>query len=258
MRQTAYVDDAPLEHIPACPISGLERKMSTDSIIPFWGPEQKDLFGLMAQAIDPEERIPKAMQTAAPIQGRVLLDVGAGVGDRTIQYARVASHVYALEPDVKALPMLRGRIKSARVSNVTVVPASAASIPLDDASVDVAYATWSYFFGPGSEPGLREVERVVRPGGDIVIVQNYGRDELSTFWAAFESECETWSDWFATKGFTCQVVDTVWRFSTLEDALAVLTFLWGQSAQAHVHETGETEFDYKVAVYHRKIPEPRS
>ena len=146
--------------------------MSKDPVIPFWGPEQMELFALMAQAIDPEGHIPAAMQATAPIDGRVLLDVGAGVGDRTIQYAQQAAHVYALEPDPQAIPILRGRIKSGGAANVTVVPAGAAEIPLEESCVDVAYATWAYFFGPGSEPGLREVQREIRPGGDLTIVQN--------------------------------------------------------------------------------------
>ena len=32
--------------------------MSESETIPFWGPEQLELFHLMAQAIDPEGRIP--------------------------------------------------------------------------------------------------------------------------------------------------------------------------------------------------------
>lgn len=228
---------------------------ATPDVIPFWGPEQEALFAIMARAIDPEERVSRAMQACAAIEGRVLLDVGAGVGDRTIQYAQVASHVYALEPNTKALPLLRGRIKSAGASNVTVVPAGAASMPLEDGSVDVAYATWAYFFGPDSEPGLRELERVIRPGGDIVIVQNYGHDELSTFWSSSESECETWPEWFSGQGFMCHVVETVWRFESLDDALTVLSFLWGETAAAYVRETGKAEFGYKVAVYHRQVAE---
>jgi ubiquinone/menaquinone biosynthesis C-methylase UbiE len=227
--------------------------MSEGQVIPFWGPEQLDLLDLMAQAIDPEQRISTAMQVIAPLDGRALLDIGAGVGDRTILYARLAAHVYALEPDADALPILRGRIKSSLASNVTVVPAGAAAIPLEDNCTDVAYATWAYFFGPGSEPGLLEVERVVRPGGDIVVVQNYGHDELSRFWAPMESECEGWPPWFAGHGFSCQVVDTVWRFRTQDEALAVLEFLWGERARAYVLEHDKLEFGYKVAVYHRPV-----
>jgi ubiquinone/menaquinone biosynthesis C-methylase UbiE len=227
--------------------------MSDSQVIPFWGPEQVDLFGLMAQAIDPEQRISSVMQTIAPLQDRILLDVGAGIGDRTILYAQLAAHVYALEPDPEALPILRGRIKSSQACNVTVVPAGAQAIPLEDDCADVAYATWAYFFGPGSEPGLREVERVVQPGGDIVVVQNYGRDEISRFWAPQESECERWPPWFAEHGFSCQVVDTVWRFRSQEEALAVLEFLWGERARAYVLGHDKLEFGYKVAVYHRLV-----
>jgi ubiquinone/menaquinone biosynthesis C-methylase UbiE len=227
--------------------------VSESQAIPFWEREQLDLFNLMTQAIDPEERVMAVVQDAAPIQGRIVLDVGAGVGDRSIVYARLAAHVYALEPDPTALPILRGRIKSSGASNVTVVPASADAIPLEEDSVDVAYATWAYFFGPGSEPGLREVKRTVRPGGDFVVVQNCGHDELSQLWTPREAECETWPTWFAEHGFACEVVDTIWRFRTSDEAALVLGFLWGERARNYALENDQAEFNYRVAVYHRHV-----
>jgi ubiquinone/menaquinone biosynthesis C-methylase UbiE len=228
--------------------------MSENEVTPFWGPDQEELFDLMSQALDPGRAITAAMYALAPIKDRVLLDVGAGTGDRTIPYAELAAHVFALEPAPAAIPRLRDRLASRGVSNVTVLPAGAESIPLDDDCVDVAFATWAYFFGPGSESGLDEVQRVVRPGGDLVIVQNYGHDELSRFWAATESECERWPPWFAERGFTCEVVETVWRFRTQDEALAVLEFLWGEPARRYVLEHDQVQFGYKVAVYHRRVP----
>jgi hypothetical protein len=94
---------------------------------------------------------------------------------------------------------------------------------------------------------------VVQPGGDIVVAQNYGHDELSRFWTPQEVECESWPPWFADQGFACEVVDTVWRFSTSEEALAVLQFLWGERAQAYVLASDKAEFGYKVAIYHRRV-----
>jgi len=230
--------------------------MSDGEAIPFWGPEQLELLHLMTQAVDPEGQIPTAMQAAAPIEKRILLDVGAGVGDRTILYARLAAHVYALEPDPAAIRLLHGRVKSSGAINVSILPAGAERIPLEDDVVDVAYATWSYFFGPDSEPGLREVERVVCPGGDLVVAQNYGHDDLALIWTADEAECETWPAWFVEQGFEYEVVDTVWRFGSVENAVAVLGYLWGARARAYVLEHQKIEFDYKVAIYHKEIPEP--
>ena len=230
--------------------------MSDDSLIPFWGPEEMELFSLMTQAIDPDGLIASGMEAVAPCDGRWMLDVGAGVGDRTIRYAESAAHVYALEPDPKALPILRGRIKSSGARNVTVLAGGADAIPLDPDSVDVAYSTWAYFFGPGSEPGLRELERVVRPGGQIAIVQNYGRDELSTLWTPDEAQCESWPGWFDEQGYACKVVDTVWSFAGPEEAARVLEFLWGTPAGTYAQERNRSEFGYRVAIYHRQVPSP--
>ena len=52
------------------------------------------------------------------------------------------------------------------------VEGAAQDLPLADASVDVAHARWAYFFGPGCEPGLAELARVLRPGGTAFVIDN--------------------------------------------------------------------------------------
>ena len=65
----------------------------------------------------------------------------------------------------------------------TVLPGTAQALPLPDASVDVVHARWAYFFGPGCEPGLAELDRVVRRGGTAFVIDN--DPTRSTFGAWF-------------------------------------------------------------------------
>ncbi len=208
-----------------------------------------ELTGMLQQAIDPDGRIPAAMQAVGPLEGQTLLEVGAGPGDRSLRYASLASHVYALERDPQAFAMLRGRIKSAGVTNITALQGGPESIPLETGAVSLVYATWTAAFGAGGEAALEEVERVTRSGGKVVIVENYGHDHLSRFWTEAEARCESWLPWFEARGYACRVVETVWRFPGPAEAQTVLGALWG----AGVQDTGQVEFQYRVAVYHKQV-----
>lgn len=55
-------------------------------------------------------------------------------------------------------------------------------IPLRDHSVDVAHARFAYFFGPGCEPGLTELERILKPGGTAFVIDNDLRSGTFASW----------------------------------------------------------------------------
>lgn len=155
--------------------------------------------------------------------GADVLDVGCGDGFHLPLFARTARFVLGVEPHE---PLVRAAERRAEgLSNVDVRQGRAQRLPVPDASFDVVHARTAYFFGPGCEPGLREVERVLRPGGTMLIVdldvasEPYGgwmRRDLPRY-DPFEVE-----KFFSRQGFDCRKVMTRWEF---EDTAAMESVL---------------------------------
>src|SRR3954447_25010088 len=131
-------------------------------------------------------------------RGGLVLDVGCGTGYHLPRFAADAARVIGVEPHPPLLELARRR--TAGLAAVDVRAGTAQRLPVADASVDVVHARWAYFFGPGCEPGLREVARVLRRRGAAFVVDNdasrstlgawfrrslpsYEPQEVERFWA---------------------------------------------------------------------------
>jgi SAM-dependent methyltransferase len=129
-----------------------------------------DRYELENRALDQAGHVLAAMREIAPRAGRTVVDLGCGTGYWLHRYAAEAAAVVGIEPD----PALRAvaRRAAAPLPAVDVLAGSAEHIPLGDESADVVHARFSYFFPPGTDAGLAEVLRVLRPGGYLVAVDN--------------------------------------------------------------------------------------
>ena len=154
---------------------------------------------------DPAGVVDAAMAEIRDLRGAVVLDIGCGTGFHLPRLAAAAGptgRVFGVEPHPPLLALARRRISHpvAGSAVVQVLPGSAQRLPLPPSSVDVAQARWAYFFGPGCEPGLAELTRVMRRGGTAFVVDvdasrsEFGRwfrrqlpghdpGEVARFWA---------------------------------------------------------------------------
>ena len=145
---------------------------------------------------------------------RDVLDIGCGSGFHLPAFAETARSVVGVEPHAGLVRLARRRTRG---TGVRVLEGAAQALPLPDASVDVAHARWAYFFGPGCEPGLRELDRVVRRGGTAVVVDNDAT--RSTFGAWFrlgypQVDPTGVERFWASRGWSRTPVDVTWRFAT--------------------------------------------
>ncbi len=212
-----------------------------------------DVYELENRSVDPDQRIETAMRDIFDWSGRDVLDVGCGSGFHLPRWAHDAGSVTGVEPHPGLVAIARRR--TSHTTGVAVLQGSAQHLPLPDASIDLVQARWAYFFGPGCEPGLRELERVVRRGGVCFVVDHDAT--RSTFGSWFRSDRPdidpvTVERFWSMHGWTRRPVDIRWCFASRGELESVvrIEFSADQSARILAEQAG-LEVDHAVNLWWR-------
>jgi SAM-dependent methyltransferase len=210
-------------------------------------------YELENRGADPDDVIGAAMRARADWAGRDVLDVGCGSGYHLPEFAGTARSVVGVEPHPPMVQLARRR--TARLDSVRVLRGTAQALPLPPASVDVAHARWAYFFGPGCEPGLRELDRVVRRGGTAFVIDNDATRSTFGRWfrLAYPSvDPEAVERFWSSNGWSRVPLDIEWRFTSRRDLEAVVRIeLDPDNADRALAEHEGTSVDYAVNLWWR-------
>jgi SAM-dependent methyltransferase len=202
-------------------------------------------------AVDPDGVIEPAMRAIRDWAGATVLDLGCGTGFHLPRFAATAGRVIGVEPHGELAAIARRRTKD--LAKVEVRQGTAQKVPVEDASIDVMHARWAYFFGPGSEPGLAELDRVMRRGGTAFVIDNDG--SRSTFGRWFSqsypmikpSEVERF---WLTRGWQRTPLDMGWRFERREDLEAVIRIEFKPAdAERFIDSHTGLEVDYAINLW---------
>jgi SAM-dependent methyltransferase len=177
-------------------------------------------------AIDRERKIDRALEALGPIADRDVAVIGGG-----------------------RLELVRLVAAGARVTELSV---GESRWPAADASADVIVSAWSAFRGV-SAGDLAEVDRILRPDGRVIVIHDYGRDDVSRLRGDLP-EYGIWSRRdgpFIRNGFRIRVLHCFWTFDTAEDTARFLAQAFGEVGRALAGELKRPRLSYNVAVYHR-------
>ncbi|MDH4197991.1 MAG: class I SAM-dependent methyltransferase [Candidatus Aminicenantes bacterium] len=107
----------------------------------------------------------------------VCVDAGAGPGYLSIELAKITDLVvWAVDIDPAAVRIAERNIKEAGLAGrVKPIQGDVHKMPFDAASVDLVVSRGSIFFWKDKVQGLREVWRILKPGGAALLGGGAGR-----------------------------------------------------------------------------------
>ena len=160
-----------------------------------------------------------------------VLDVAVGTADLTIAMLRAGKAQRVTGLDLSTEMMRIGQAKCAkRGMNVTFVEGNAQQMPFADASFDAVTCAYGCRNFSDLDAGLREMYRVLRPGGQLTILEfGYPSNRLvRALYDAYFSYVLPWVGRIVSRDKTA--------YTYLNRS--VKHFCWGEAFVQHIHDAG--------------------
>jgi ubiquinone/menaquinone biosynthesis C-methylase UbiE len=186
-----------------------------------------------------------SIQQIIPLEGKDVVESGAGTGRLTCLLAPLVKSIHALDASPHMLSVAADKLKASRLHNWSIQAADHRWLPVSDQSADLAISGWSVCYLI-DEPSLdwrqevakaiAEMRRVLRPGGVAILIETQG--------TGFETPHppEHLHDYFrflAEKGFASTWIRTDYQFVSLAEAIELVEFFFGESLAEQVRRSGE-------------------
>lgn len=165
-----------------------------------WDRLRDELFG---------DRFPLAALAAMVGSDTIVADLGCGTGEMTARLAPFVQRVIGVDASAEMLQAASRRVGGA--GNVDLRRGDLESLPIDDARLDIALVTLVLHHVAHPAAALKEVARVLKPGGRLVLVdmlphdRDAYRQQMGHVWLGFSEELLI--GWLTDAGFTdCRLV----------------------------------------------------
>lgn len=101
--------------------------------------------------------------------GRRVLEVGVGMGADFVRFAKAGANIVGTDLSSRSLELARRNAETNRLTPA-LLNADAQALPFAEGTFDLAYAWGVLHHAPDTERALREIHRVLRPGGECRVM----------------------------------------------------------------------------------------
>ena len=111
-------------------------------------------------------------------KGKKILEVGCGLGTDLLQFAKGGAEVYAVDLTEKATELARKRLDLYGLDG-SVSISDSENLPFQTDSFDLVYSWGVIHHTPNTEAAAREIMRVCKPGGHVLVMLYHRRSILA-------------------------------------------------------------------------------
>ncbi len=149
------------------------------------------------------------VETAAPTANMTVLDVGCAAGHTALAFAPHVREVVGVDLSRDMLAEAARQAAARGIANARWEEASAAALPYADATFDIVTCRMVVHHFPSLAPSLTEMARVLKPGGQCIIVDIISPEDAAL--AAFINQVEILRDPSHSRDWTLSEWDAVGR-----------------------------------------------
>jgi ArsR family transcriptional regulator len=177
-----------------------ERALRTRSWFDAVGPEWESLRAVFHDDVQRARAITRLVPTELTVA-----DIGTGTGILAQELTGLGLRVIAVDHSKRMLEAARLKLEQAgSLDRAELRQGEAHDLPIADGEVDAAFAHMVLHYVASPADAVREMARVVRPGGVVVVVdfvahdRDWMKDKLGVLWQGFPME--TVRSWFTQAG----------------------------------------------------------
>ena len=192
-----------------------------------------DRYEQLVYREDYQKNLPKAVRNIRDFAGLDIVELGAGTGRLTRFLAREARRVYASDISFHMLSQVASLLRPEETAHTVLSVADMRRVPFPDACADLVIAGWSFCYlavwgadrwQAELENGVSEALRLLRPGGVVILFENYGTGSETP---APPPHLNGYFAFLKSKGFQSRWIRTDYDFASMQEAQELSDFFFG-------------------------------
>lgn len=204
--------------------------------------QHADQYERMVQREDYQGNILSAIESYCALDGIDVVELGAGTGRITRLLVPYVKSIKAFDASAHMLETAEKSLREMGFANWSTEVADHRQVSVPDSSADLVVSGWSFCYlavwgGDGwksaLEDGLKEIERILRPGGTVIILETLGTGSEKP---NPPEHLGGYYNWLTESGFEHGWMRTDYRFESLEEAVELSTFFFGEELGQKIRE----------------------